>query len=65
LRKLIEIGKCQVCGDKSELYDYNQTKTCASCLGMDVRGVKRQRILNKNIGKRNEQQIRRVRKKRW
>ena len=62
LRKLAETGKCQSCGDKALLYEYNKAKTCASCLGMDVRGKKRESILNKIIGKKDE--LRRFGKKR-
>ncbi len=64
MRKIAEIGKCSSCGDKAELYSYNGSKSCATCLGMDRRGVSRLEILNKNTGKKNEQ-IRRVGKKRW
>ena len=63
MRKLAETGKCQSCGDKTLLYEYNKAKTCASCLSMDVRGKRRESILNKIIGKNNE--LRRSRKKRW
>jgi len=64
LRRLPETGKCESCGDKALLYNYNNAKTCASCLGRDARGILRTSILNKNIGKKDEQ-IRRARKKRW
>jgi hypothetical protein len=64
LREIVERGKCNSCGDYTELYEYNKSKSCAVCLGMDRRGVSRPGILKRNVGKRNEQ-IRRVRKKRW
>ena len=62
--KIAEKGKCSSCGDYAELYYYNKSKSCAVCLGMDRRGISRPEILNRNIGKKNEQ-IRRTRKKRW
>ena len=63
LRKIVDIGKCQSCGDKAELYLYNKAKTCAICLGRDVRGVTRLSILKKNTGKKDE--LRRPRKGSW
>ena len=65
MRNLSEKGKCNSCGDYTELYEYNKSKTCARCLGMDRRGAFRTDIFKKNTGKRNEQQIRRTGKKRW
>ncbi len=64
MRKLVEKGKCNSCGDYTELYEYNKSKTCAKCLGMDRRGDFRVSIFKKNIGNRDEQ-IRRTGKKRW
>jgi len=64
LRKLPEQGKCQSCGDKTLLYEYNKAMTCATCLGRDVAGVSRTQILKRNLGNKNEQ-IRRTGKKRW
>jgi len=63
LRRLIEKGKCNSCGDYAELYEYNRSKSCAVCLGMDHRGISRPEILNRATGKKNEQ-IRRTGKKR-
>jgi hypothetical protein len=63
MRKIAEKGKCLSCGDYTELYDYNKSKTCATCLGMDRRGISREEILKRNTGKKNE--LRRSRKKRW
>ncbi len=65
LRKLVEKGKCNSCGDYAELYEYNKSKSCAVCLGMDRRGISRPEILKRATGKKNEQQIRRTGKKRW
>ena len=64
LRNLAEKGKCNSCGDYAELYEYNKSKSCAVCLGMDRRGVSRPEILKRATGKKNEQ-IRGTRKKRW
>ena len=64
LRKLVEKGKCSSCGDYAELYEYNKSKSCAVCLGMDRRGVSRPEILKRATGKKNEQ-VRGTRKKRW
>jgi len=63
MKKIAERGKCLSCGDYTELYEYNKSKTCEVCLGMDRRGVSRKNILDKNTGKKNE--LRRTRKKRW
>jgi len=63
MRKIAEKGKCNSCGDYSELYDYNRAKTCGSCLSMDRRGVSRPEILTRNTGEKHE--IRRTREKRW
>ncbi len=64
MRKLAEKGKCNSCGDYTELYEYNKSKTCARCLGMDRRGEFRADIFKRNTGSKNEQ-VRRARKKRW
>jgi hypothetical protein len=58
MRKLIETGKCSSCGDYTEIYEYNRSKSCAACLGMDRRGVTRHTILNRNISKDNERKPR-------
>jgi hypothetical protein len=58
MRKLIETGKCNSCGDYTEVYEYNRSKSCAACLGMDRRGITRHTILNRNIGKDNERKTR-------
>lgn len=63
MRTLTEKGKCQSCGDYTEVYEYNKAKSCANCLGMDRRGITRLNILRRNTGKKNE--LRRSRKKRW
>lgn len=64
MRKLAERGKCNSCGDYAELYEYNRSKTCAKCLGMDRKGAFRTDIFKRITGTKNEQ-IRRTRKKRW
>lgn len=64
LRKIPVKGKCNSCGDYAELYEYNKSKSCAVCLGMDRRGITRSEVVKIITGKNNEQ-IRRVRKKRW
>jgi len=58
MRKLIETGKCSSCGDYTEIYEYNRSKSCAACLGMDRRGITRHTILNRNISKDNERKTR-------
>jgi len=55
MRLLPERGKCQSCGDIDLLYSYNNANTCSECLGMDRRGVSRERILKGNLGKRNDE----------
>ena len=64
MRKLVEKGKCNSCGDYAELYEYNKSKSCAVCLGMDRRGISRPEILKRTTGKKDEQ-VRRTGKKRW
>ncbi len=63
MRTLTEKGKCQSCGDYTEVYEYNKAKSCASCLGMDRRGITRLNILRRNTGKKDG--LRKSRKKRW
>jgi len=63
MRTLTEKGKCQSCGDYTEVYEYNKAKSCANCLGMDRRGITRLNILRRNTGKKDG--LRKSRKKRW
>jgi len=65
MRKLVETGKCNSCGDLADLYEYNKSKTCANCLGMDRRGVARKSILDKNTRKYNEGKLRGTGKRSW
>ena len=54
MRVLPEKGKCESCGDITELYIHNTARTCSNCLSMDRRGVSREGILQKIIGKKDD-----------
>ena len=43
--------KCESCGDIAELFDYNQARTCAHCLGMDQKGLFRPFLFDRNTGR--------------
>jgi hypothetical protein len=62
MKLLPERGRCQSCGDVTELYVYNNARTCGDCLGMDRRGVSRKEILRRNTGNKNDKSRQDVRR---
>ena len=63
MRTLTEKGKCQSCGDYTEVYEYNKAKNCVKCLDMDRKGITRLNILRRNTGKNDG--LQKKKKKRW
>ena len=51
-------GRCQSCGDKTKLFEYNKARTCASCLGMDNRGIFVPYIFDRNTGQLKYKEVR-------
>lgn len=59
-----KVGKCNSCGDISEVLSYNGSNSCRKCLGMDRKGVSRNNII-KEIESIGNGKLRRDRKRGW